>query len=443
MDKSEGRGIRILNTIMFILIALYNVSIYLYTTGIKIAALFNTKAKLWIRGRQQALPDTKKELNEKKSTVVHVWIHVASLGEFEQGRPLIEALKQKNERYRIILTFFSPSGYEIRKNYPFADYILYLPIDTPANANRFLDSLKPDLAIFVKYEFWYHYLKALKKRAIPTILISAIFTEKQLSDCNPYNLLLKEMLFCFDSIFVQTPPSVSLLENMGLQNIYLAGDTRVDRVIAIAKEAKTYPIIEQFKEQSPILICGSTWQIDEEILLQIFKSPNFNQYKFILAPHDISEKNIDRLIQMLPEKSLRYSNILNKVDESKSDTISDIRILIIDNIGTLSSIYRYGKVAYIGGGFGKGIHNTLEPIAFGLPVIFGKKYKKFAEAIALVETEGGFSITDFETFEEKMLYLNNEKNYLHASKAAKHYLDSNKGATEKIMHYIENRFLIE
>ena len=429
---------------MSFLITLYNIGIRFYGTGIRMASFFNAKARLWTDGRRDIFTTIKNDIaalpisNEPLPKTL--WMHVASLGEFEQGRPLIEALKNKTPQYKIILTFFSPSGYEIRKKYPLADHVFYLPMDTPQNARQFLDIIQPDLVVFVKYEFWYHYLNELKNKRIPTILISGIFNKKQLSVFNPYAYLLKKMLLCFTRIFVQTPPSVSLLQEAGFCQVHLAGDTRVDRVIGIAKEAKTYPSIEKFVGNAPVLICGSTWQEDEEMIVQLFNNKYFTHYKFIIAPHDISLKNIERLEKILPEKYIKYSTESDEKGKESNITKAaetDIRILIIDNIGMLSSIYRYGKTAYIGGGFGKGIHNTLEPIAFGLPVIFGKQYKKFEEAIRLIETGGGFSIADFKSLEEKMLFLKDEKNYLHASKAALDYLDNNKGATDIIMHFIE------
>ncbi len=418
------------------MILIYNIGIFFYKVFIHLAAHFNPKAKQWVEGRKDIFIYIENALkNSPKETSKTIWMHVASLGEFEQGRPLIEALKKSSENYTIILTFFSPSGYEIRKNYPLADFVFYLPIDTAKNAARFIDLVQPNLAIFVKYEFWFHYLNTLKNRQIPTLLISAIFNKKQLSVYYLYSFLLKKMLDCFSHIFVQNTPSVFLLKKAGFDEISLAGDTRVDRVMSIAQEAKTFPIIEKFVANSPTLICGSTWQSDEEIILQIIENQHFIHYKFIFAPHDISIKNIERLEKTLPVSSMRYSKCIENSVPTLG-TEGGNRVLIIDNIGMLSSLYRYGKIAYIGGGFGSGIHNTLEPIAFGLPVIFGIKYKKFEEANQLVETGGGFSITDFNSFKSVMEHLNDEKNYNKASHAATQYLQNNKGATEKIMQYI-------
>ena len=362
-------------------------------------------------------------------------MHVASLGEFEQGRPIIEKFKKEAPQYKIVLTFFSPSGYEIRKNYPFVDHVFYLPLDGSQNARQFLNFIKPDLAIFVKYEFWYHYLTELHRRSIPTLLVSAIFREKQFSPLNPYTPILICVLKTFQHIFVQDTPSVFLLQKQGLTQVTCVGDTRIDRVMAIAQEANRFPIIEQFVGNAPVFIGGSTWQPDEVVITSLFSDTKFKDWRFIFAPHDISAKNIDRLEKLLPEKALRYSNLSNTEFRK---TNNDSRILIIDNVGMLSSIYRYGRVAYIGGGFGSGIHNTLEPIAFDLPVIFGLKYKKFAEAVRLVETGGGFTVDNANAFKTVMKNLLLEKNYNIASNAAKDYVSKNQGATDKIIAFISD-----
>ena len=434
------------------MILLYNIGITFYNWVILIAAHFNEKAKLWTDGRKNIFIKIENDIKTAQNNghVQHnslfkktVWIHVASLGEFEQGRPLIEYLKNNAQGYTIILTFFSPSGYEIRKNYPLADFIFYLPIDTAANAQRFIELLKPDLAIFVKYEFWYHYLTELKFRNIPTLLISGIFNEKQFRWTNPYSFLLKKMLSRFTHLFVQNTPSVFWLKKHHFDNVTMVGDTRIDRVLSIAKEAQIFDDIEKFVAASPTLICGSTWQADEEIILQLFKNKDFNNFKFVIAPHDIALTNIERLQKLLPIKSLKYSEIVRTSSDTEGGNYSNSKILIIDNIGMLSSIYRYGKIAYIGGGFGKGIHNTLEPIAFGLPVIFGPNHKKFEEAVRLVESGGGFAIQHFTDFENVMKFLNIDNNYKNASKAAFDYVNTNKGATQKIFQFIENQKFAE
>jgi 3-deoxy-D-manno-octulosonic-acid transferase len=412
---------------------MYNLLIHIYVLIVRVLAFFNhEKAKLWYEGRKDIFTKLE-EAFKNKDHEKRIWIHVASLGEFEQGRPLIEALKKETPQYFIVLTFFSPSGYELRKNYPLADYVFYLPADTYSNAQRFIQIVKPELAVFVKYEFWYNYLHILKKQNIKTLLISAIFRDRQFNKFNPYTPFLSKMLHCFTHIFVQDTPSVFLLKKQGLGNVEAVGDTRIDRVLAIKNEAPKYSIIEQFIQSKKTLICGSTWQPDEKIIIELLKNKTFDAWQLIIAPHDISSNNIIRLRQDFLNNTAFYSDIKNHIN---SDDFLKKRILIIDNIGMLSSLYQYGTIAYIGGGFGKGIHNTLEPIAFGLPVIFGPKYQKFEEAHQLIKTGGGFSIFNYANFEKTMLFLQPEKNYTAASNAAFTYVMNNQGATLKIMKYI-------
>jgi 3-deoxy-D-manno-octulosonic-acid transferase len=415
---------------------MYNLLIYIYVSIIRILAFLNhEKAKLWYNGRKDIfikLEEAFKNKNHEK----RIWIHVSSLGEFEQGRPLIEALKKQTPQYSIVLTFFSPSGYELRKNYPLADYIFYLPADTHGNAQRFIEIIKPELVVFVKYEFWFNYLHILKKQNITTLLISAIFRDKQFHFFYPYSYFLKKMLRCFTYIFVQNTPSVFLLKKYNFQNVENVGDTRIDRVLSIKNEASKHPIVKQFVQLNPTLICGSTWQPDEKIILEFLNNKTFASWKFIFAPHDISSENIERLKKDLPNDYTLYSDLKNHLITQSPNRFTDKRILIIDNIGMLSSLYQYGNIAYIGGGFGSGIHNTLEPIAFGLPVIFGPKFQKFEEAFQLISTGGGFSINNYADFEKTMLFLHSEKNYRIVSNAASNYVTNNQGATLKIMNFI-------
>jgi 3-deoxy-D-manno-octulosonic-acid transferase len=421
---------------------MYNLLIYIYVSIIRILAFFNhEKAKLWYDGRKDIFTKLEEAFKNKDSEK-RIWIHVSSLGEFEQGRPLIEALKKQTPlmqaQYSIVLTFFSPSGYELRKNYPLADYIFYLPADTYVNSQRFIDIVKPELVVFVKYEFWFNYLHILKKQNITTLLISAIFRDNQFQIFNPYTYFLKKMLRCFSYIFVQNDPSVFLLKKHNFHNVENVGDTRIDRVLAIKNEVSKYPIVEQFVQSNPTLICGSTWQPDEKIIIEFLKNNTFASWKFIFAPHDISSGNIERLKKDLPNEYALYSNLKNQSITQSHNHFFNKRILIIDNIGMLSSLYQYGKIAYIGGGFGSGIHNTLEPIAFGLPVIFGPNYQKFEEAFQLISTGGGFSISNYADFDKTMLFLQSEKNYTTASTAALNYVTNNKGATLKILNFILN-----
>jgi 3-deoxy-D-manno-octulosonic-acid transferase len=415
---------------------MYDLLIYIYVWIIKLLAFFNhEKAKQWYVGRKDIFTTLERAF-ENKPNEKRIWIHVASLGEFEQGRPLIELLKKETPQYKIVLTFFSPSGYELRKHYPLADYIFYLPADTQANTQRFIDIVKPALVVFVKYEFWFNYLHILKKQRIPTLLISAIFREQQFRILNPYAYFLKKMLQCFTHIYVQDTPSVFLLKKQGFDDVKQVGDTRIDRVLAIKNTAHNYPLIEKFIHNRPILIGGSTWQPDENIIFDLYKNKTFEAWKFIIAPHDISNGNMDRLLKNIPHDYILYSDLRNHSILKFPISVAQKRILIIDNIGILSSIYQYGKIAYIGGGFGKGIHNTLEPIAFKLPVVFGPKFQKFEEAHQLIKTGGGFSIDNYAKFEKTMLFLQLEHNYKQASDAAFEYVKNNQGATSKIFQDI-------
>jgi 3-deoxy-D-manno-octulosonic-acid transferase len=414
---------------------LYNFGIYLYRFGIWIASFFNAKARLWITGRQNLFKNIENQWFIKKNkTHKIIWIHVASLGEFEQGRPLIESLKKNNpEKYKIVLSFFSPSGYELRKNYALADLVTYMPLDTAANAKRFLEAIQPDIAIFVKYEFWFHHLNELKNRHIPTILIAAVFRPDQIF-FRKYGTFFKKLLIndYFNQIFVQNDQSLELLQNIGCQQVVLAGDTRIDRVTAIAAEAKTFPLIQQFIGNDNALICGSTWEADETLIFNWFQKIGSTVFKkIIIAPHEIGKSHIQQLQKRLPNQTIFYSQLID------NQSFGDATILIIDNIGMLSALYRYGKVAYIGGGFGTGIHNILEPAAFGLPILFGTKYQKFVEANALIATGGAFSVQNIEQFAQKIAFLENSHHWENTSAVVKQYVDKNRGATLLVANYIE------
>ena len=326
------------------------------------------------------------------------------------------------------MTFFSPSGYEIRKNYKHADCISYLPFDSPGNAKRFLKIVNPTLAIFVKYEFWHFYLKSLKNQQIPTALISSVFRKSQ-PFFKWYGGFFKNMLKSFTYIFTQDENSEQLLNKIGIENSIIAGDTRVDRVISIAKNSKSLPLIQQFCEGHQVLICGSTWSPDEAILANFINNQLPENWKIIIAPHHIEEAHIREIENRIVLPKITYSNLL-------AHKTFNHKILIINNIGILSSIYQYGKIAYIGGGFGDGIHNTLEPIAFGLPVVFGPKYRKFTEANALVANGGGFSIKNKDEFGLVFEKLAAPEKWEIASEKAKSYLKMNEGATEKIFKEI-------
>ena len=411
------------------MILLYKIGIFLYTISVRIASLGNEKAKLWVKGRK----NWKQQLSEKMDkNAPYVWIHCASLGEFEQGRPLIEEIKKQFPQYKIVLTFFSPSGYEIRKNYELADIVAYLPADTKNNARAFLDIIRPEKVFFVKYEYWYFYISELKKRTIPLYIISAIYRKAQpFFKTSAWGRWYRKMLFQFEHIFVQNETSGQMLTSLGVHNFTVAGDTRFDRVASIATGSKMLPIVEKFRGNSSLVIAGSTWKPDEELLITfINQNPDT---KFIIAPHEVSPANINRLHQMLKTRAIFYSKI--------TDTeIEKYQVLIIDSIGLLSSLYRYGDIAYIGGGFGIGIHNILEAATFGLPVIFGPNHKRFKEAVDLLELGGVFTISEQQSLDNTLTSLLTDKTRLkEASEVCKKYVAKNVGSTKLIINKVFNK----
>ncbi|HKI89317.1 MAG TPA: glycosyltransferase N-terminal domain-containing protein [Draconibacterium sp.] len=411
------------------MILLYKTGIFLYTLFVHIASLVNEKAKLWVKGRK----NWKKRLSEKiDKNARYIWVHCASLGEFEQGRPLIEEIKKQHPEYEIVLTFFSPSGYEIRKNYEQADVVFYLPADTKQNAQAFLNLVNPEKVFFIKYEYWYFYIAELKKRAIPLYIISAIFRESQpFFKTSAWGKWYCQMLFQLEHIFVQNETSAQLLTSIGVHNFTVAGDTRFDRVASIATGSKKLPIVEKFKGNSSLVIAGSTWKPDEELLITfINQNPDT---KFIIAPHEVSAANINRLHQMLKTRAISFSKIENA-------EIENYQVLIIDSIGLLSSLYRYGNIAYIGGGFGIGIHNILEAATFGLPIIFGPNYKRFKEAVDLIDLGGAFSISEQENFDNTLTTLLLEKHKLkNTSEISRNYVAKNVGSTRLILNKVFNK----
>ncbi len=405
---------------------IYHLGLYLFKVLLIVVSPFNKKAGLWLQGRKDMFNQIQSELkqNEKR-----VWFHAASLGEFEQGRPIIEALKKKYPEQKIVLTFFSPSGFEIQKNYEYADYVFYLPLDTKRNAKRFIQLLHPEFVIFIKYEFWRNFLHILKKQNIPTYLVSAIFRRDQVF-FHWYGGWYRKMLNSFNHFFVQNQESKKLLQNFGFENVTVSGDTRFDRVNDIAAKAKPFPLVEQFCNNHTTLILGSSWKADEEILFDFI---NDNQVKVIIAPHEIHDSNIERIISRITRKKQRYS-LANETN------IKDADVLIIDNIGMLSSIYQYGHVAYIGGGFGSGIHNILEAATFGLPVLFGPNYQKFKEAVDLIKLDGAFEVKDKVTVKKHLQKLLSDQGYLLTkSEICKKYVENQKGATEAIVNYLTNK----
>ncbi|MBA4323464.1 MAG: 3-deoxy-D-manno-octulosonic acid transferase, partial [Odoribacter sp.] len=337
----------------------------------------NHKASLWVAGRRDWSSKLKANIGSSENTI---WFHCASLGEFEQGRPVMEMLKEKAPGTKIVLSFFSPSGYEIRKNYRVADFVCYLPADTPGNASEFISIIKPSLAIFVKYEFWNNYITELSKRNIPLYLVSGIFRADQ-HFFRWYGGFFRKILKKFAHIFVQDTRSADLLKGIGIEDITVAGDTRFDRVNQIAATASGLPVIEKFRGEEKLFLAGSSWKPDEEIIAGVINL-NPGMMKWVLAPHEIGKSNIDRLVKLFHTEVVRYSEF--------KDESAEARVLIIDNIGTLSSAYRYADIAAVGGGFGKGIHNILEPACWGTPVLFGPNYNGFKEAADLISSGGAF-----------------------------------------------------
>jgi len=407
---------------------IYKTAIFLYSVIIHVFSIFNEKARLFVRGRKNWEENLSQKIDRNAK---YIWFHCASLGEFEQGRPVIEELKEQFPKYKIVLTFFSPSGYEIRKNYALADVVAYLPMDTKRNVNTFLDIVKPEKVFFVKYEFWYFYISELKKRNIPLYIISAIFRENQQFFRNtPWGKWYRKMLNRVEHLFVQNEKSGELLKTIGISNFTVSGDTRFDRVAAIAKSSKEIPIVEKFRGNSQLIIAGSTWKPDEELLAAFINQSN--NIKFIIAAHEVSAANINRIQQLLKKPAISFS----KVSETEIDKF---QVLIIDSVGLLSSLYRYGDVAYIGGGFGVGIHNILEAATFGLPVIFGPNYKKFKEAVDLTFEGGAISISNSDELRQVLNNLMNDKNQLgKASKICSNYVEKNVGSTKVIINKVFN-----
>lgn len=402
-----------------LMLLLYIIGIRVYTLLIRIFSLFNPKAKLFINGRKNVYTQIVQKINPAEK---HVWFHFASLGEFEQGRPVLEKLKTLYPNKKIVVTFFSPSGYEIRKNYALAD-VFYLPIDTAANAKRFITSINPEMAIFTKYEFWHYYFKELKQRDIPLYVISGIFRESQ-AFFKWYGGFYRNILKSVTYFFVQNDESKTLLKSIGLNHVTINGDTRFDRVYENAQSPKQLSIIESFIGNSPTLVCGSTWPEDEKILSVL--PGKYPDWKFIIAPHEVHESHIESIEKQFPVNSVRYS-IFSLSDQTLN---AEHQTLIVNNIGMLSSLYQYGKVAYIGGGFGTGIHNTLEAAAFGLPVIFGPKYDKFQEAKDLIALGAAKSIS---TADALINAFDNLAANGNAANEARKYVADQKGATDEII----------
>ena len=402
---------------------MYNIAIYIYLIGVAIASCFNKKVKKMWAGERQAL----KVLREKVDpNARYIWFHAASLGEFEQGRPLMEYLRKTHPEYKILLTFFSPSGYEVRKNYEGADIICYLPLDTIRNARRFLRSIKPVMAFFIKYEFWYNYLHILQHRGVPTYSVSSIFRPDQIF-FQWYGKGYGRVLKCFTHFFVQNIESKNLLGKLDIHDVEVVGDTRFDRVLQIKEASKQLPIVEKFTENiSKVFIAGSSWLPDEEVFLKYFNL--HKDWKLIVAPHVIGEDHLAQIFELLKgRRVVRYT-------EATEENVKDAEVLIIDCFGLLSSIYHYGTISYVGGGFGVGIHNVLEAAVWDIPVIFGPNNKRFQEAQGLIMAGGGFEINDYQSFRDLMLRFETDEMFLQTSKKhAGEFVKGRAGATEKIM----------
>lgn len=407
---------------------LYSIGIFLYNIGIHMAATGNPKAKLWVRGRKNLFGHLRNSFGNDARPVI--WFHCASLGEFEQGRPLIERIKAQHPQYKILLTFFSPSGYEVRKNYAAADVVTYMPLDTRANAKKFLDIVQPKIVVFVKYEFWLNHLSELRRRGIPHYLVSAIFRDQQIF-FKAHGGIFRAALNGYTHIFTQDTHSLSLLGKINVQNASIAGDTRFDRVAEIAAGAKDIP--QAAAGAGKTLVAGSTWKADEDLLIPLLKKHFENGWRMIIAPHEISESRLQSIEAALQSIDV---NSMDVVRFSKAGTNPSpvARVLLIDNIGMLSSLYRYGSVAYIGGGFGKSIHNTLEAAVYGIPVVFGPMYPKFNEALGLIACKGGFGVHSPQELATVIDALLTDENYRAVSgRNAGTFVKGNTGATEKIM----------
>lgn len=407
------------------MLVLYRLSIFLYSTLLHVAAFFSPKAKQFIKGRKNLF--LKLENFTTQTTKENLLFHCASLGEFEQGRPLIEEIKRRYSAYNIIVSFFSPSGYEVRKDYKQADFVTYLPLDTANNSKKFIELIQPKAVFIVKYEYWYFLLKTIHQQKTPTFLVSALFRPEQLH-FKPYGKIALKTLSYFNQLFVQDQVSIDVLKNHQINHCTLAGDTRFDRVKEILHNGETPKFINDFCKGSTIFIAGSTWPEDEKILAPLLKADL--HLKYIIAPHEIHESHLILLENQLDKPTIRYSQI------TSSSQLENVSILIIDTIGILSQIYRFGDFAYIGGAFGKGLHNTLEAAIFGAPLFFGPNYSKFNEAIQLVKLGGAQSIS---TGENLVKIINNlldtpsEKE--RRSSICSDYVKKNVGATEEILSY--------
>lgn len=404
---------------------IYNLIIQVFQGAVRVAALFSGKIAKMVKGEREAFHILKEKIDPSAR---YIWFHAASLGEFEQGRPLIEEIRRRYPQYKILQTFFSPSGYEVRKDYQGADVVCYLPLDTPANARRFLELAHPDMAFFIKYEFWKNYIKALHTRRIPVYSVSSVFRPEQIF-FRWYGAGYKNVLSYFTHFFVQNNVSLELLNSIGITRVSVTGDTRFDRVLDISGQAKELPLVASFREgHAYTLVAGSSWPPDEDIIIPYFNK--HREMKLIIAPHVIDESHLQEIIRKIERPVIRYS-------QATTENVHQADCLIIDCFGLLSSIYRYGDIAYIGGGFGVGIHNTLEAAVYGIPVLFGPNNQKFIEAQGLLACKGGWEICSQSDFCSLMdRFLAHPDFLAESGKKAGDYVNSHAGALQKIMQQI-------
>ena len=409
---------------------IYQTGIFLYVYAVKLAAFFNGKAKNWVTGRKDIWQQIQSLPSFSGTTV---WVHCASLGEFEQGRPVMESIKKQFPGTRIILTFFSPSGYEPRKKYNIADAVFYLPADLPGAAARFYDAVKPNMGLIVKYEFWQGYLHEAEKRKIPLFLISGIF-RNGMPFFKPYGGYFREGLKAFEHFFIQDENSFGLLQSIGLNNSTVCGDTRLDRVLEAVEKRTEIPVIEKFKNDELLWICGSTWPVDDEMIISVAKNIT-GKIKILLVPHDIHPEYIDKLISAHSPLSFAKFSTASEKDISQAD------ILIMDTMGMLTSAYAYANFVYVGGGFGKAVHNTMEPAAFGVPVLFGPKHQKFNEITGLIDAKAGICVhnkTELQSIVSELVISTPKRQTM--GSAARKYVRDHSGATSIIINQIRSRF---
>jgi 3-deoxy-D-manno-octulosonic-acid transferase len=412
---------------------IYNLILLFASQLLKILALFSPKLNLFVKGRKSVFETLKNNIQEFDKTI---WVHAASLGEYEQGLPVIEKVKQKYPNHKIIITFFSPSGYEIRKNNTVADVTVYLPLDTISNAKQFLKVVHPEMVFFIKYEFWPNYLKELRNQNIKTYLISGVFRKNQ-AFFKWYGEFYRNALKTFTYFFVQNETSKKLLQSIGFENVKISGDTRFDRVVTILEKDNTLDFIAEFKNNQPTIVIGSSWPKDEEILVNYINKSSEN-VKFIIAPHNINKNQILNLKTQISKKTILFSEKEGMLKQAQQDNLEDFHVFIIDTIGILTKIYSYADIAYVGGGFGNpGVHNVLEPATFGIPIVIGPNYSHFAEATALVGLGGCVSIKNQSELNDAFnLLLQNEEERLEKGHICSTFVQMNRGATEHILRNI-------